>query len=93
MPEICKKLIIKGVVQGVGFRANTLYAAQKIGGLKGYVRNLSNGDVEILVQATLAKVTELVAWAKKGPGTARVDQVLDEPVTPDPEMPAFEILD
>lgn len=44
-----EKALIKGFVQGVGFRATARHYAQKQG-IKGHVRNLANGNVEVLAQ-------------------------------------------
>ena len=48
-------IIVKGLVQGVYFRYFTREAAAKIG-VNGWVRNLSNGDVEIEAQGTEDKL-------------------------------------
>jgi len=51
--------IVKGRVQGVGFRATTHYHAKQLG-LTGTVRNLSNGTVEIYAQGTKARLEKLI---------------------------------
>lgn len=88
---ICKHIIIKGHVQGVGFRDWTYRTAKKIGMLKGWVRNLDNGDVEILVQGDAKKVEELVSWCHKGPANARVDVVNADEVQVEPALTSFGI--
>lgn len=69
------KLKIYGKVQGVFFRANTKEKADKIGGLKGYVKNLSDGTVEVLVSGEKSKLNEFFEWLKEGPVHAQVDQI------------------
>ncbi|RMF27840.1 MAG: acylphosphatase, partial [Cyanobacteria bacterium J083] len=59
------KAIVSGKVQGVGFRMHTLKQAKKLN-LKGYVRNLSNGNVEIVAEGEDEKVDSLINWAKSG---------------------------
>lgn len=56
-------IIIKGLVQGVSFRAYTKRKAQSLG-LGGLVRNLSNGDVEVDVEGSQEKVLELIKWIR-----------------------------
>lgn len=69
---ICKRAVVTGRVQGVGFRASTQREASRIGGLSGHVRNLPNGDVEIIVQGAPEKVEALLTWARRGPPSAQV---------------------
>ena len=55
MEQIVRHILFIGHVQGVGFR----YTAQRIAGrygLAGYVRNLSDGSVEMLVQGTSEEI-------------------------------------
>ncbi len=66
---------ISGRVQGVWFRANTQRQAQALG-VTGYVRNLTDGRVEILAQGGDQAVDTLMDWAHHGPVTASVDEVL-----------------
>jgi acylphosphatase len=62
------------MVQGVGFRWATEREATKLG-LRGYVRNLPNRDVEIVAEGRTEAVNRLVAWAKHGPPGAQVEAV------------------
>ena len=80
MAQITRRLIVQGRVQGVGFRWSLNAEANKLG-LNGWVRNLRNGDVEVLVCGAPEAVDQLTAWAHRGPSSARVDRVLfnDEP--------------
>ncbi len=71
---VTKHLLVKGHVQGVGYRMSMLYAANRFG-LVGWVRNTRNGDVEAVVQGEESDVEEFIDWAHQGPGLARVDNV------------------
>ena len=50
--------IFEGRVQGVGFRYTVVQIVYRIGGLTGYVRNLSNGAVEIQIQGKQENIDE-----------------------------------
>ena len=73
-------MVVRGLVQGVGFRWACVRAAERLG-VAGRVRNLPSGEVEIVVEGEPDDVDRLVAWARRGPAEARVDQVevTDEP--------------
>jgi acylphosphatase len=64
-------IIVFGNVQGVFFRANTLSVATKLG-LKGFVRNLPNGSVEIIAEGDKEKLQKLLEWSSYGPEGAKV---------------------
>ncbi|HYG73876.1 MAG TPA: acylphosphatase [Planctomycetota bacterium] len=67
-------LLISGRVQGVGFRAFTQAHAKKLG-LKGWVRNLSTGDVELEAEGSEAALKALEEKVKTGPEGSRVDKI------------------
>jgi acylphosphatase len=67
-------LFITGLVQGVSYRANAAGMAQRLG-LKGWVRNLPDGRVELLAQGEDKALRALLAWAHEGPTQSRVDHV------------------
>ena len=50
-PEVSKRFVVHGRVQGVGFRDSVCRFAWKLGGLKGHVRNTRDGRVEVCVTA------------------------------------------
>jgi acylphosphatase len=79
-------LLIKGRVQGVGYRMSTQIAAQKIG-LTGWVRNLSDGQVEIVAEGHLIQLKQFVDWAWQGP---RFAEVLDIKINEQPVSGEFE---
>ncbi len=64
-------LVIKGLVQGVFYRASTQETAVNLG-LKGWVRNLPDGSVEAIFEGPAERVKEAVEWCYKGPPGARV---------------------
>lgn len=68
------KALVSGRVQGVGFRMSTRAEAEKLG-VMGTVRNLNNGDVEIIAAGETQAVDALIDWAKSGPPSARVNDL------------------
>jgi acylphosphatase len=75
---VARTLVIKGRVQGVGFRYFALHHAQQLG-VNGWVRNLGNGDVEVHAEGPLPQVEELVRRLHRGPSFAWVSQVVESP--------------
>ena len=69
------RLVVEGKVQGVFFRANTKKMALSLG-LKGFVKNLATGSVEIIAEGEATKVEELISWCRKGNPPAEVDRLL-----------------
>lgn len=67
-------LVVAGLVQGVAFRAATVDAARRLG-VNGWVRNLPDGRVEAEAEGERSRVEALVAWCRRGPPAARVDDV------------------
>jgi len=65
------KIIVSGIVQGVGFRYFIARLASELG-LNGYVKNLWNGDVEIYAEGRIEFIEEIVKKAKEGPSHSRV---------------------
>jgi acylphosphatase len=72
---VCRRLVIHGLVQGVGYRWSMAREAEGIGGLTGWVRNRRDGTVEAVVAGDPAHVDALIAWAEIGPSAARVTRV------------------
>lgn len=66
--------MVRGRVQGVFFRASAQREARRLG-LTGWVKNTTDGSVEILVEGEDERVREFLQWAQKGPSAARVDRV------------------
>lgn len=59
-------IIISGYVQGVCFRYFTKIKARKLG-IKGFVKNLPNGDVEVVAEGDEKELNELIDFCRKGP--------------------------
>jgi len=70
----CVHATVQGRVQGVGFRYYTQVEARKLG-IFGWVRNCSDGSVEVLVGGDCAQVETLKQWLRHGPGYAQVTQI------------------
>ncbi|MEE4609298.1 MAG: acylphosphatase [Desulfobacteraceae bacterium] len=87
---IARHLIIAGHVQGVFFRLETQRAATRLG-VNGWVRNLSDGTVEALLEGGRQAVEALVDWCRQGPARARVDEVRIEPRTYEGRFEGFQI--
>ena len=68
------RLRIKGRVQGVFFRQSAKEEALRLG-LRGWVRNTWDGDVEATVQGAPAEIDEFVSWCHQGPPHAWVESV------------------
>ena len=68
--------MVRGRVQGVGFRWFVHREAAEIG-LRGWVRNTTDGCVEILAAGSEAELAELRAAVKKGSRGSRVDAVME----------------
>ena len=65
---------VKGLVQGVGFRAHVEYSARQIGGLTGWVRNVGYNTVEAVAEGEREKVDLFIEQMKQGPRMSRVDE-------------------
>lgn len=71
---LTRHLLVRGHVQGVGYRNYIAYKAGVLG-ILGWVRNRSDGGVEAVVQGTADAVAEIIRCAERGPRAARVDRV------------------
>jgi acylphosphatase len=67
-------IYVRGIVQGVYFRHNTMIQAEELG-LKGWVRNLNDGRVEIICEGDDESVDEFTAWCSKGSRGAYVENL------------------
>jgi acylphosphatase len=86
MPESrAIRCLVSGRVQRVGYRAATVERAAGLG-LDGFVRNLADGRVEVVVAGEPLAVEALVAWLWSGPSGAAVTSVVleDRPEVPGP---------
>ena len=73
---MAKRFLIKGLVQGVFFRASTRDVAISLG-LKGYARNLPDGRVEVVAEGDETALQQLRDWLQHGPELARVDEIIE----------------
>lgn len=75
---VTRRLLITGLVQGVGYRFSTVVEAQRLG-LDGWVRNRRDGQVEAVASGPEDQVAALIEWARRGPPSALVREVEVEP--------------
>jgi acylphosphatase len=71
------RAIVTGRVQGVSYRASTIFEARRLG-LSGWVRNCSDGSVELECEGDGARVQRLLTWCEHGPPGAVVARVAVE---------------
>jgi acylphosphatase len=76
-----KRIVIRGLVQGVGYRIWMVAQARKLG-LDGWVRNRSDGSVEGLVAGDTAAVEELLRLCRRGPRLAEVLSIEEDLADP-----------
>ncbi|MDP2735251.1 MAG: acylphosphatase [bacterium] len=81
--------LVEGRVQGVGFRFFVERAAQSLG-LKGYVRNLPDGRVEVYAVGGQNLLEQLRRQLESGPSASRVERV-QEQAAPVKELESFSI--
>jgi acylphosphatase len=84
------RLIVRGRVQGVGFRYAACDEAKSLA-VAGWVRNLANGSVEIVAEGDRKNLQMLADWAHRGPTYARVDDVSEEWLSFSGELKTFAI--
>ncbi len=71
---VAYRYILKGRVQGVGFRFFTCQCAHNFG-IGGWVRNLSNGDVEVHAEGEKRTLNQFLAQVESGPPLALVSDI------------------
>ena len=82
MSDTIRHVTIRGLVQGVGYRAFVDHAA-RARKLEGWVRNRRDGSVEAVFAGPAATVAAMTAACRQGPSSARVEAVQDEAGNPD----------
>lgn len=76
-----RRYVITGRVQGVGYRFFALDAGRREG-LRGHVRNLDDGRVEVEAEGDAAAVARFEAALWRGPSRARVDDIAIDELAP-----------
>jgi acylphosphatase len=74
MEKVRARVIVEGRVQGVFFRHHTQAAAFRLG-VRGWVKNRSDGRVEAVFEGDREKVDQMIQWCHRGPSEARVKNV------------------
>lgn len=87
---IARRYRISGRVQGVGFRYFAERQAQELG-VRGYVKNLGDGGVEVYAIGTPAALAELKRRLAEGPRSARVTGVAESEEAVEKRYARFEI--
>jgi acylphosphatase len=88
--RVARRYVIAGRVQGVGFRWFAHDAAAREG-VHGWVRNLANGSVEVVVEGDAPSIDRLEAAVRRGPSSARVERFDVEDLAPTGRTAGFEI--
>ena len=82
MSDVIRHVLIRGSVQGVGFRYWTRRTATARG-LQGWVRNRGRDSVEAVFAGAGQAVAEMITLCRRGPELARVDLLDEAPGEPD----------
>lgn len=85
-----RRFVVRGRVQGVGFRWFVEREAHILG-IAGWVRNNADGGVEVLAQGTRDQLSGLRSRLREGPRAARVDEVEESEARPAAELSSFRI--
>ncbi|GMW01150.1 MAG: hypothetical protein AMXMBFR84_22870 [Candidatus Hydrogenedentota bacterium] len=83
-------VIVRGRVQGVGFRLSAYQEAVRLG-LTGWVRNRADGCVEAEIEGDSGAVENMLAWCSHGPPHADVESIEVDPMSGPPEYVDFSI--
>jgi acylphosphatase len=82
MSRAILQVMIRGRVQGVGYRAWLEHQATTCG-LEGWVRNRRDGSVEALVQGSEPAIAAIIDWARRGPPGAQVASLIVSEAVPE----------
>ena len=83
-------LHVSGEVQGVGYRYWAQSTAARLG-LRGWVRNLDDGRVELLAAGPAAVLDQFVDDCRMGPGAAKVEEVVVRDIEAPSLLSSFQI--
>jgi acylphosphatase len=75
MKRVRARILIEGRLQNINFRYHTQQQAKTLG-LKGFVRNLSDGRTEIEVQGNEEKVEQMLEWCQQEPHGSFIKRIL-----------------
>ncbi len=89
-PIDARRFLVRGRVQGVGFRWFVEREAHILG-IAGWVRNNHDGSVEVLAQGTRDQLSGLHGRLREGPRAARVDAVEVSEASPIAGLSSFRI--
>jgi acylphosphatase len=73
MTNAAAHIVVRGMVQGVGFRYFVLRRAQELG-VRGWVRNCASGEVEIEAEGDKVLLDRFVDFVQRGPRLAVVSE-------------------
>ena len=88
--KIVRRFIVKGRVQGVGFRFFTIRAAQRLG-VAGTVKNLPDGSVEAIAEGTADAVAEFRSELWRGPSYSQVTAVDETEIKATGQYKSFDV--
>ena len=88
---LARRFIVRGRVQGVGFRYFAVRAARRAG-VTGTVRNLPEGSVEAIAEGTKSALADFRAELERGPDYARVTSVDTSEIAPTGRYASFEVI-
>ncbi|MDI9369426.1 MAG: acylphosphatase [Synergistaceae bacterium] len=90
MAVVRRSFLVKGTVQGVGFRHSAARTALRLG-LVGWVRNLPDGSVEVHAQGEAESVATMEDWLREGPPMATVTRLIAMEVPPETGESSFTV--
>lgn len=88
--KLCMHCFVSGRVQGVSFRHYTRQEALRLG-VEGWIRNLADGRIEVMVYGEAKSVEKLCSWLHNGPILARVTEVKCNKIAPPEDLEGFTI--
>jgi acylphosphatase len=71
---IRRRLVVHGLVQGVGYRYSCQLQAERLG-VRGWAANRDDGTVEVVLEGAEGPVAQMMAWVERGPRHAEVTRV------------------
>ena len=87
---IARRFVVTGIVQGVGYRIFALRAAEARG-VRGWVRNLPGGGVEVLAEGEAVEIDRMREELRAGPRHAKVDSLVESEEAPTGRFSGFDV--